>query len=466
VSKLGLKRPLATPTWTVTVEERNRRGKGKSKGQGKGLPGLDEAEAVEDTEDAAEQEAKQNPGGRAYGDEIMNNLPTPTPTLTPTPDAAGEDAGEDAAEDPAGEDADSTPSPSEEKKFQGFSESPADTPKVELVRHIVGFRQVDPDRNATNILLDSTASMEDLRAVLGPDVVDITPPYRIKTLHPILQVPRDIKIGTSLRKAADILRGILHDLPYRRVGVLTHPHLAQKLPELLGERYASRVRMWDYFRSGRSRGSNVWIESGCDCLIVFGTPRVPVEPIRYHLLRVGKDVAGMLRLKEAGWKKQSWLGLTESGKAVKVRTPRYTDHDWQAAYHSIVVAELWQAIGRARSILPEGIPCYAVTTECLVEDPFDNNGSKHCRIVDSPLEPLRDRQMEVLAALRDERGYWVCRTAAEIAQILRERGVEKCSERRVRQVLGELRKVGRVRKTSYRGGWVLGRKPSIRQYSL
>jgi hypothetical protein len=83
-----------------------------------------------------------------------------------------------------------------------------------------------------------------------------------------------------------------------------------------------------------------------------------------------------------------------------------------------VVAELWQAMGRARSILPEGIPCYVVTTECLVEDPFDNNGSRFSRIVDRPLEPLTDGQVEILSALRDERGYRMCRTAAEIVQAL------------------------------------------------
>src|SRR5437764_601557 len=78
--------------------------------------------------------------------------------------------------------------------------------------------------------------------------------------HPVLQVipGHDVTIGREPGPVADILRGLLHDLPHRRVGLLTHQKLARALPGLVGDPYRGRLTMVEYFGSGLSRGSNKW----------------------------------------------------------------------------------------------------------------------------------------------------------------------------------------------------------------
>jgi hypothetical protein len=332
---------------------------------------------------------------------------------------------------------------------------PPPEPAVELVRRIVGMRTVPLPAGATVLLTDATASRDDLESVTGRTITDLTPPGVIKPVHRVLQVLKDIKIKTPLRVAADVLRGLLHDLPYREVGVLTHSPLVEELPDLLGEPYAGRVKHWAHFHGSEARGSNVWIEGGCDCLIVLGTPRLPVLPIREHLMRVNKLTAATLSAVAAGWSWDWWSGVTESGRRVTVRTKHYSDHAWHASYHATVTSVLRQAVGRGRPILPEGMPVYVVTTECLCADPRSIDGRHaEARIADAPFAPLTETGAAVLAALRNEQGYRVCRKSPEIEAVLRARGIE-VSQQRVRQVLAELRAAGRVRKVGERGGWVI-----------
>ena len=52
--------------------------------------------------------------------------------------------------------------------------------------------------------------------------------------------------------------------------------------------------------------------------------------------------------KQAGWDKDWWSGVTESGQRVTVRTSHYANHDWHRAYLNIVRGSLVQAVGRGR----------------------------------------------------------------------------------------------------------------------
>jgi hypothetical protein len=285
---------------------------------------------------------------------------------------------------------------------------------------------------------DATASKEELEALTGRQVQDRTPEGRLERQWPVLQIASDVTQKTTPDRAAALLRGILYDLEHQRVGVITHKRLVGPLPGLLGPEFSARIAKLEHFRSGASRGSNAWMGT-CDALVVLGTPRVPPEAVRAHLLRLGNVSATRLDQKSAGWSWDYWSGLTQSRRRRTIRTPHYTNHDWHQAYCALVVRELAQAVGRARPILEEGMPVYLVTTEDLGET-----------VADAPCAPLTQVQVRVLGAMCDQRGEPVVCSAPEIARSL------GLTRQRVRYVLTELcasHRVGRAGKK-----WVARRR--------
>jgi hypothetical protein len=319
-------------------------------------------------------------------------------------------------------------------------------PAVKLLRSVVGRYRVGLPQDAVIITSDATSSPTIEAAIADRPVNDITPPGQIPALHKVVQIPRDITVGTSADEAAKDLRGILYDLPqYQRCGIITHTELSERLPILIGEELASRVKRWDYFRSGESRGSNFWFKE-CDCLLVLGTPRVPCLAIRERLLQIGKLHAAQLTEEQACWQADYWSALTEDGKRVTMKTSHYADHLWHAMYWHLVTAELIQAVGRSRYLLPDGIPCCVLTTENLApyEDNLNLDGERSpARIALAPFHPLSEPQWDVLRLLSDGEAY-------DSTSLARSLGV--CTQR-VREVLAELAKQGRVEKIGERGGW-------------
>jgi hypothetical protein len=346
-----------------------------------------------------------------------------------------------------------------ELSFLGVAidERPAKDNKVKIVREIVAGSRTDLPRGRTIILSDATADPDEVALAARQPLRHITPAGSVALRHPVVQIipERDVTKGRGPKAVAPTVRGLLYDLPhYRRVGLLTHQHLAKAFwdnPDLLGDACQRRLALLDYFGSGLSRGSNEWIQQ-CDVLLVLGTPRVGVNAIRQHLFRIGKRRAAVRRREEIGWGWDYWSGVTQAGKRVTVRTPHYTDHDWHAAYQSVVRGELLQSIGRARAILPEGIPCYVVTTENLapVEDGIDaRNGFPLAEA--GAFAPLTEVQARVLGAMRRDGRRHVC-TAPQIGTALGLRG------ERVRRVLNELVRAGRVRRAGKK--WLACPRPA------
>jgi FaeA-like protein len=259
----------------------------------------------------------------------------------------------------------------------------------------------------------------------------------------------DVTRGRTAKSVLPLMRGLLHDLPHSRIGLLTHRRLAKELPALLSKEDRGRLveDMVHYFGGGLSRGSNLWIKT-CDALIVLGTPRIHPNDIRLHLFRLGKVKAAGRTKEEAGWGWDYWSGVTESGQRRTVKCWHYADHDWHSAYCSLVRSELVQAIGRGRGILPEGIPVYVVTTENLAP-PHDDDGRNGFPLVEEGrFAPLTDAQVRVLACLTSPSPT----TTRAVAHRL---GV---SQRKVREHLAELVRAGRVRKVGETrgggaGGW-------------
>jgi hypothetical protein len=325
------------------------------------------------------------------------------------------------------------------------------TMRTKRVKKLVGVANMKLSPDVELWINDATTTKDELEAALGQPVEDVTPKGRLLLQHPVIQVipykdreknddkekskNNDITKGTKPEQVVPILRGLMYDLPHRRIGLLTHQHLAKTLPALIGSSYQERLTMVAWFGGGQSRGSNKWMKE-CDVLLILGTPRVSATDIRMHLIVLGKIAAAKMEVKEAGWGMDYWLALTESGKRRVVKTPHYSDHDWHAAYCSKTRSELIQAIGRGRGYLEEGIPVILVSTENLAP-PDDDDGRNGFPVADEGrFAPLTDGQVKVLGCLNADKGTPTAAIALKVG----------LSPLRVSQLLIELEAAGRVQR--------------------
>lgn len=315
--------------------------------------------------------------------------------------------------------------------------SPGESPTTKSVRSLFGVLRTELPTGATVWINDATADPQLVAAVIGRPIEDRTPKGSIARKQSVLQIPMDVSRRTTVSVAARTLRGILHDLPQSRVGVITHKPLIEKgLRKDLGKKYSKKIAMLEYFGGGQSRGSNEWIEK-CDVLVVLGTPRIPPQGIQNRLIQLGMGVSAKISDDEAGWCKDYWSGKLATGQRKTVKTLHYKNHDWHSAYCDMVVAELKQAIGRARPILVKGIPVYLVTTEELGE----------VIAGDTEFLPLTKPQTRILASFGNRRG--VRKMPSEISKEL------KVTPKQVRVTLSQLEKAGRVQRIGQRGGWLI-----------
>jgi hypothetical protein len=331
------------------------------------------------------------------------------------------------------------------------NEHPTRKGGVEIVRTIVGVGRNEFPPGATVIINDATADINELTAILDHPIHVITPRGALPQKHPVVQIiPKtDVTRERSVARVADILRGVIHDLPHRRIGLLTHQTLYRKLPDKLGDEYAERLSLCSYFGSGLSRGSNEWIAQ-CDALIILGTPRVGTDAIRHHLLMLGKIDAARLTTAQSRWHRRFWVGITPSRRVRAVSTGCYADADWQSAYRSIVRGELIQATGRGRGILDEGIPVFVVSTEQICDRATQALGDIRIAEADA-FAPLSTINARALAALHGTDGASKERTL-KTETVGQRIGVGKD---RAYQILNRLRQDGRVRRVGERGGWYL-----------
>jgi hypothetical protein len=325
--------------------------------------------------------------------------------------------------------------------FVSVNDVPACRDEEGKVKHkksksMVGVMTMQLDPDVELWINDATTTKEEVEAATGMPVEDVGPRGRLILQHPVTQViqPRDITKRTDPKRVIPILRGILHDLPQQRVGLLTHQHLAVALPKMLGEEDQARLTMVGWFGGVLTRGSNQWIAK-CDALVILGTPRLKPADVRMRLIVLGKIRAAKMEQKDAGWGTGWWLGTTETGKKRAVKWQTYSDHDWHAAYCSLTRSELIQAIGRGRGILPEGIPVIVVTNEFLAPAEDGLDGRNGYPLADEGrFIPLSESQVRVLGCIDSK----TTKTAAEIAEQLR------LTPKRVKQILAELEGAGRV----------------------
>ncbi len=300
-----------------------------------------------------------------------------------------------------------------------------------------------PSRKATVWLSDATADRELLEFATGLEIEDATPEGHLELSRNVIQFPVDITRKASRKRFRGLLRGVLASrLDCCRAGVITHSTLTSAAKSL-GPLFKDRVAMVEYFGSGEDRASNRWLRSGCDLLIVAGTPRVDELEIKKLLHRVGHLDA----LNRGGdWGELTWQGFTESGRPRIVKGRGYRDSVWRQVHRAKVRAAIVQAAGRARALLETGCDAVILSTE---ECGFP------VAEVEAELVPVTESEASILTELKAvvslilKRGNRRCATTQDVA--------ERCglSVRQTRDWLSRLESRGLVERIGERSGWRL-----------
>jgi hypothetical protein len=246
-----------------------------------------------------------------------------------------------------------------------------------LRARIIGLWQTAlPYSRVPVVINDGTNDAVTVKAIVGREVNDITPPGRVPLQHSCVQYASDVTQGTRLQAVANIVCGIARahaDKP--RLGVIMlKAHRDKLLPECLvhdvprrGRKPAAilpmpirhRVEWHTHFNSGLDRGSND-MHTQVDLALVIGTFRPPPSEVRRRLIEMG-----MVAEAHAGdeWGVIERHGWQPSGEPMVYQGRGYASEAWRLAAESLTRAAVRQAIGRARANTAAGVPVVAVTTE-------------------------------------------------------------------------------------------------------
>ena len=232
--------------------------------------------------------------------------------------------------------------------------------QINVRNFLVGFWQTELP-NQLIWFEDGSSDVKMLQYLTGLNVIDQTPIGKIKNhIEPIQFTQKDVTQQTTPEIIKSIVRGLLAKYNHcKNVGIICHKC---HVPEIksLSSYWENRIRKVSYFHSGEDRASNDWLN--CDLLIVLGTPRVPPSAVRNLLLSFGKIEAAKY---DSDFVSFLWTGMNEKGDLVEVISRQYSNPDWNWANSLLVKETLRQAIARARSITPEGIPVVLISTEPL-----------------------------------------------------------------------------------------------------
>jgi putative DNA primase/helicase len=232
-----------------------------------------------------------------------------------------------------------------------------------LRHYLVGSWRPGLPADAAVIMLDATGQADDIEAATGQPVDDCTPAGHLPTVQPVVQLVDDISRGASTSTVAGVIEAFLDRRPdVERLGIIGHqPHITALIDQgELGSAARERVVKWCYFGQGPDRASNDWHRE-CDHLLVLGTPRANPGDHRRWLVQHGLHEAASRP--DGDWGARHWESVTTSGASIIVAGTGYRDPDWHRAAVAVNRSTLHQAVGRGRSILPEGIPVTVVSSD-------------------------------------------------------------------------------------------------------
>lgn len=308
-------------------------------------------------------------------------------------------------------------------------------------KSMIGVRNNVPPPTTVTWFNDATITTDRLAMIVNGHVQDETPQGTLTLQKKAVQILRDITRRTSKRIFANILRGVMADRPqFSRIGIICHrPHIS--VLKTLEPEFADRIAKSTYFGSGEDRSSNEWHHL-CDLLVVAGTPRFPPGAIAEYLVQVGEVGAAC---HQPEWGAVYWHGAAESGEPVKVKAVGYPDEAWRRAHRDLVRAQIVQAIGRGRGILPNGCEVLVLSNE-------------ECGLVisDAGMEPLNGGSVKVLEALRrltmeNANKEYIGNSIVNTRQIA---AATSLTPVRTRELLRGLERRGLVHKVGERSGWI------------
>jgi len=284
-----------------------------------------------------------------------------------------------------------------------------------------------------------------LEELIGHEVIDKTPHGRLAYKVPPLQYAEaDITQQTSGNKVRSAVRGLLAQCPKaKKVGVITHQcHVAEI--ESLDPLWRRRISRVEYFRSGKDRASNSWLD--CDLILVVGTPRVPPVAVRDLLIRLGRVDAASRVEKFDGL---TWEGMTENGRPVKIDGLGYADASWVEVHGLLVKETLRQAVGRGRGVNDHGVPVLVVSNESL-----------GLTLADRPLPLVSDAEDETLrltvsATARNAIDTIIAKHAVAPVVTSAVAAMSSNELRTVRNHLSSLSSSGLLTRKGERGGWIV-----------
>ena len=246
---------------------------------------------------------------------------------------------------------------------------------------MVGVWKITPPKNCVVWIENASTTASGVEELVESKIIDKTPKGRLENKVAPVQFPdADITQGSSGNRVRSVIRGLLaKNLTAQKVGIISHKcHQAEI--DKLEPFWASRISRKEYFRSGKDRASNSWLD--CDLILIIGTPRVPKYAVRDLLIQTGKVAAAC---RNAKFGNISWEAKDENGKLVKIDGLGYNDPDWANANDNLVKETLRQGIGRGRAVTDNGVQVLVASNESL-----------GLIIADSPLLLLSDSEDETL----------------------------------------------------------------------
>lgn len=314
-----------------------------------------------------------------------------------------------------------------------------------FTKAIVGVWKTELPTNSVVWIENASNTAAQLQEFVSGNVIDKTPDGRLEYKVPPLQYPdTDITQQTSGNKVRSVVRGLLAQYPVaNKAGIITQQCHVQDI-EALDDIWRRRIARIEYYRSGKDRASNSWLD--CDLILVLGTPRVPPVAVRDMLIRLGRvDAAG----RTDKFVSLPWEGKTQSGEMVKIDGLGYSDPSWAEANALLVKETMRQAIGRGRGVNNHGVPVLVVSNESL-----------GLTLADQPLRLVSDAEDDTLrlavsATARNANSIILANVAVKPVVTETVADLSGQSVRTVRNHLSSLFSSGLLKKKGKRSGWIV-----------
>lgn len=317
--------------------------------------------------------------------------------------------------------------------------------KPVFTKALVGVWKVLPPENCVVWIENASTTAKAVEDITGAKVIDKTPRGRLAFKVPPIQYPdADITMQTCEKTVRSVVRGLLSKYPdAKKVGIISH-RCHQAAIDSLAPIWANRISRKEYFRSGKDRASNSWLD--CDLILVIGTPRVPKHAVRDLLIQTGKVDSAC---RSAKFGDVLWEGKANNGNLLQIGCKGYADPEWANACNQLVKETLLQAIGRGRGVTDKGVQVVVASNESL-----------GLTLADQPLRLISDSEDETLqltvsATARNAKYNTLAFAAVNFIVTDTVAKLSHYEIRTVRSHLSSLSLSGLLKKKGPRGGWIV-----------